>query len=165
MIQKQVITAWRSRLTWQVRKIWYNNKVYDIWTDITTCGRSDGLKWSVLFIRMLEETISLFRNNNTETEFQATYKTTSPRAITVSTVLKSETILKHDWSFFNVVSRGTVFRGVRKIAKSDYQFRHACPHETPRLPLTDCHEIWCSRIFFFRKSVRDNSSLINIWQE
>jgi hypothetical protein len=63
---------------------------------------------------------------------------------------------------------GYFFRRVRKIAKSDYRFRRArlsvCPHGTTRLPLDGY--LW-NFIFeyFFRKSVKKNSSVIEIWQQ
>ena len=65
-----------------------------------------------------------------------------------------------------IICSSHVVRRVRKIAKSDYQFRHVCPsHVTVRLSLSGFPWNWMFEFFFFWKSVKKIQCLIKIRQE
>jgi hypothetical protein len=68
--------------------------------------------------------------------------------INTKAVYSSRTAISHILS---------VFRNIRKIAKSDYQLRHispfVCPHGTARFPQDGFSQNFILRRFFFRKSV------------
>ena len=66
-----------------------------------------------------------------------------------------------------IICSSHVVRRVRKIAKSDYQFRHVCPSVRPMQQFgshwADLHEIGCLSFFF--ESVKKIQCLIKIRQE
>jgi hypothetical protein len=98
------------------------------------------------------------------------YKSSSGLAVTPirSTFLSVDRVLlvSRFRFVYNNLLYISIFRNVRKVAKSDYQLRHLCPtvrpHETTRLPLDGFSLNLVSE--YFSKIRRENSRFIKLWK-